>query len=200
MHYSAKIKLVFWDRDGVINIGRPPVEDGASEEQQRAMYILSPDQFELVPTVKEAIAQLKDYGLIQVLVTKQRGIERGLMTIEELANLHKYMEEQLDLRFDDIKVQTRETEQSKDVLMVKAMRKFSVEPDECAIIGDRASDMALGLAAKISVRILVTWQSRRDGLIEDIKLAKKSATHIVETPLQAAELLLKKFIVKLKLC
>lgn len=165
------------------------------------MYILSPDQFELIPTIKEAIALLKDHGLIQVLVTKQRCVERGLMTLDELADLHEYMQKQLNRRFDDIEVQTHKIEgQSKDALMIAAMQKFNVNPNECAIIGDRASDIELGLAACIPVRILVTWQSQRDGLIADIELAKKSATHVVETPLQAAKLLLKKFSAKLKLC
>lgn len=185
------IRLIFWDRDGVINIGRPPVAEEATEEEKRGMYILSRDQFDLVPTVKEAVKKLKNAGLYQVLVTKQRCIERRSMTVEELADLHQYMQELLAFRFDDIEVQTHKIEgQSKDALMMAAMQKLDVNPEECAVIGDRASDMELGVSANIPIRILVTWQSEHDGLKDDLEQAKKSASHVVATPLEAAELIL----------
>lgn len=185
------IKLIFWDRDGIINVGRAPVAEDATSEEKRKMYVLSKDEFELVPTAKEAVAKFKEAGLYQILVTKQRCVERGLITVEELEEIHKYMQELLGFEFDDIEVQTHKIEgQSKDALMMAAMQKMDVNPEDCAIIGDRASDMELGISAKIPVRVLVTWQSEKDGLTNDIEEAETNATHVVKTPLEAAEAIL----------
>lgn len=182
------IKLIFWDRDGVINIGRPPVADDATAEEKKKMYVLSKDEFELVPGIKETLKQLKEANphLYNVLITKQRCVERGLITVEELEEIHQQMQELLEFKFNDIEVQTHKIEgQSKDALMIAAMQKFDLNPEDCAMIGDRASDMELGLAAKIPIRILVTWQSERDGLTEDLEKARELATHVFSTPDEA---------------
>ena len=181
-------KLIFWDRDGIINVGRPPAAEETTEEEKRQMYILSEEDFELVPGIKEVLAEFKEKypDLYHILITKQRCVERGYITVEGLKKIHQKMEELLEFKFDDMEVQTHKIEGgSKDALMTAAMQKFDVEASECAAIGDRASDLKLAEDVGIPIRILITWQSERDGLTDDIEQARNHATHIVSTPEKA---------------
>lgn len=77
-------KVVFLDRDGVINY-KPP----------RGEYILKPEQFKLLPQVKEALKWLSGRGYEIYIISNQAGIGRGLMTEDDLFMIHKKMEEEL---------------------------------------------------------------------------------------------------------
>ncbi len=72
---------VFLDRDGVIN-RKPP--DGE--------YVRSWDQFEFLPGSIEALRHLTERGRGPVIVvTNQRGVARGLMSIEDVEDIHARM-------------------------------------------------------------------------------------------------------------
>jgi D-glycero-D-manno-heptose 1,7-bisphosphate phosphatase len=68
-------KLVFLDRDGVIN------EDSAD-------YIKSPDEWVPIAGSLEAIARLSRAGYEIIVVTNQSGLARGLFDEETLAAIH----------------------------------------------------------------------------------------------------------------
>jgi len=83
--YSAinKSWTLFLDRDGVIN------------EDKIGSYIFNRDEFIFMHGVKEAIKIFSDvFGLI-VIVTNQRGVGKGLMTVDDLHDIHAYMREGL---------------------------------------------------------------------------------------------------------
>lgn len=67
---------LFLDRDGVLNVRI----DGD--------YVRRPEQFELLPGVPEALALLARYFYPIVIVTNQQGIDKGLMTEQDLAEVH----------------------------------------------------------------------------------------------------------------
>jgi histidinol-phosphate phosphatase family protein len=70
---------LFLDRDGVINVHR------------ECDYVKCWDEFQFVPGVKEAIAELnKHFGKI-IVVTNQQGIGKGLYTVDELEGIHLSM-------------------------------------------------------------------------------------------------------------
>jgi histidinol-phosphate phosphatase family protein len=70
---------LFLDRDGVINVRTP------------GDYVRSPDAFEPVPDLGEAMRLLAgQFGRI-VVVTNQAGIGKGLMTEADLAAIHRRM-------------------------------------------------------------------------------------------------------------
>jgi histidinol-phosphate phosphatase family protein len=71
---------VFLDRDGVIN-KKAPAGD----------YITRWEDFEVLPGVVEAISQLNRNGAYVVVITNQRCIATGLMTIAELEAMHQRM-------------------------------------------------------------------------------------------------------------
>jgi D-glycero-D-manno-heptose 1,7-bisphosphate phosphatase len=71
---------VFLDRDGIINRKAPSGE-----------YVTRWEDFHLLPGVAEGIALLNRAGFRVVVVTNQRGIAKGLMTVADLEDIHKRM-------------------------------------------------------------------------------------------------------------
>lgn len=70
--------VVGLDRDGVINEN---VEN----------YVKSPGEFYPIPGSLEAIAELRRKGYYIVIITNQGGIEKGLMTENDVNQVHEYM-------------------------------------------------------------------------------------------------------------
>jgi D-glycero-D-manno-heptose 1,7-bisphosphate phosphatase len=76
------ISAVFLDRDGVIN-------------RLRSDYVTSWDTFEFLPHAKDAIRMLSGAGIRVVVVTNQRAVARGLLSVEELTAIHENMRAEL---------------------------------------------------------------------------------------------------------
>lgn len=74
------LRAVFLDRDGVINRKAP---DGD--------YIKNWSEFEFLPDVAEAIKMLNEHKYKVIIVTNQRGIALGLMTVADVEEIHKQM-------------------------------------------------------------------------------------------------------------
>ena len=75
-----KIEAVFLDRDGVLN---PHIPGG---------YLLSADDFTLLPGVAQAIRSLNGVGLRVLVISNQQGVGKGLMTPEDLAAIGRRMD------------------------------------------------------------------------------------------------------------
>jgi D,D-heptose 1,7-bisphosphate phosphatase len=72
-------KAVFLDRDGVINV----LDMGS--------YVTSWDKFIFLEGVIEAIVELNRAGYLVIIITNQSAINRGLMTEEDLKEIHSKM-------------------------------------------------------------------------------------------------------------
>jgi D-glycero-D-manno-heptose 1,7-bisphosphate phosphatase len=84
LHAIDKSWTLFLDRDGVINREK---EDG---------YILHYDEFVFYEGVKEALPILAaKFGRI-LIVTNQRGIGKGLMTLRDLGDIHDNMLKEME--------------------------------------------------------------------------------------------------------
>jgi D-glycero-D-manno-heptose 1,7-bisphosphate phosphatase len=77
---------VFLDRDGVIN-RKPPEGD----------YVERWEQFEFLPGAIEALALLAAAGIRAVVVTNQRGVALGRMTLGDLDDIHRRMQAELEI-------------------------------------------------------------------------------------------------------
>lgn len=73
-------KTVFFDRDGTLIIDRD--------------YLNDPDQITYLPGTFEALTELRDAGFQFVMVTNQSGIARGLISLENLAEIHRRIEDE----------------------------------------------------------------------------------------------------------
>lgn len=78
-----KSAAVFLDRDGTL------VRDVG--------YLSRPDQIEIVPRGSEALKLLRQNGLKIVVVTNQSGVARGMLSEQELCNIHAAILESLAL-------------------------------------------------------------------------------------------------------
>src|SRR5687768_8244975 len=74
----------FLDRDGTINAPPPEGE-----------YVTRPEALELLPRAGEAIARLNAAGWRVVVVTNQRGVALGRMTLSDVRDVHARLREEL---------------------------------------------------------------------------------------------------------
>ena len=132
-------KAVFLDRDGVIN---ERIENG---------YVTNWKEFQFLPGVKEAIGSLKKQSFLIIIVTNQRGIARGLMTEEDLREIHRRMQKELgEENIDAIyfcphnEDEGCECRKPKPGLFLTAQKKFKIDFSSSYIIGDSESDMEAG--------------------------------------------------------
>lgn len=77
---------LFLDRDGVINT------------RKIGGYIQTVEEFEFLDDADTAIAELSAIFKYVFVVTNQQGIGKGLMTEENLSDIHCYMSKQVDLK------------------------------------------------------------------------------------------------------
>jgi len=70
-------KCVFLDRDGIVNV--PPGEE---------RYVRKAGDFVLQPGFPAVLREIAVSGFEAVVVTNQRGVALGLMTMEDLARIH----------------------------------------------------------------------------------------------------------------
>ena len=82
-----KRPCVFLDRDGVINFSPPEGE-----------YVRSWEEFRFIPTITDWIRLVNALGYLVVVVTNQRGVSRGLVSLHELENIHARMIKELASR------------------------------------------------------------------------------------------------------
>ena len=76
-----KDKAVFFDRDGVLNVD--------------VAYLYKIEDLRWVDGAKEAVAYLTQLGYKIFIVTNQSGIARGYYTVEQMNELHEYMQREL---------------------------------------------------------------------------------------------------------
>jgi D-glycero-D-manno-heptose 1,7-bisphosphate phosphatase len=138
-------KAVFLDRDGVINKKLP--EGG---------YVTCWEDFEFLPRVVEAIAQLNRAGFYVIVITNQRCIAKGLMTVAELETIHQLMSESLAERGARIDAIYYCPHGMKPIcrcrkpapgMFVDAARDYGIELPESWVIGDSDIDMEAGKSA-----------------------------------------------------
>ena len=79
-----KVKVVFLDRDGVIN--KYPGD---------FKYVTSVKEFKLLPGVKPALEKLIAAGYKLFIVSNQAGVSKGLYTLEALEDINKVLIEKL---------------------------------------------------------------------------------------------------------
>lgn len=82
---ALSVSAVFLDRDGLINVPPPP--------EQR--YLLHPDEFQLMPGIAGAIRLLNQKNIPVFVVTNQKGVATGRLTLETLSAIHARMVELL---------------------------------------------------------------------------------------------------------
>jgi D-glycero-D-manno-heptose 1,7-bisphosphate phosphatase len=141
---------LFLDRDGVIN------------ERLHNDYVKHPSEFHFLPRVLEAISALsKIFGKI-LIVTNQQGIGKGLMTENDLKDIHALMLEEIDNSGGKVdwifycpylKEEDPDCRKPKIGMAMKALEHFpDISFSKCIMVGDTPSDIGFARnAGMISV-------------------------------------------------
>ena len=131
---------MFLDRDGVINEKPAPGE-----------YIRSPEEFRLIPNAVDWIRLFNALGLLVIVITNQRGIALGLMTEEDLGQIHRKMISDLaakGARIDDIfycphAEDSCTCRKPKPGLVYEAQKKWHIDLAQSLLLGDSENDEQL---------------------------------------------------------
>lgn len=134
------MKTVFLDRDGVIN------------QKLKNDYVKRWEEFSFLPGAIEAIKAINEKGYFVIVVTNQRGIARGLMTEDDLKELHRKMLQELErhgAHIDDIfycphEKNSCDCRKPKPGMLIQAKEKWDVDFSKSYIIGDSPIDIEAG--------------------------------------------------------
>lgn len=153
---------LFLDRDGVINVNK---DDS---------YVFNRKEFIFKEGALEAMAELSTRFQKIIVVTNQRGIGRGLMTVEDLEDIHDYMKQSVASaggRIDDIFYCPFDDNHHPDRkpnpgMGLTAQKKYpEIDFARSIIIGDKSSDMKWG--RNLKTKTVLISSDRYHGTIED---------------------------------
>jgi D-glycero-D-manno-heptose 1,7-bisphosphate phosphatase len=137
-------RAVFLDRDGVIN--RAVVRDG----KPYPPALLA--EFELLPGVGEACAQLKAAGFLLVVATNQPDVGRGIQRREDVEAMHGKMcallpIDRVEVCYDPGQGQPSEFRKPAPGMLLRAARELDIDLARSWMVGDRWRDIDCGAAA-----------------------------------------------------
>ncbi len=146
-------KIVFVDRDGVINQNAAPHQ-----------YITRVEDFVFNPGIFGLLRDLQNQGFECVVITNQRGVARQHYTEQTLRQIHVHMvtefEKQginiLDVFYCPHDVGTCECRKPKPGLLVKACEKYPIDLSVSILVSDSAEDVEMGKKFGIAVNYLLT--------------------------------------------
>ncbi len=155
-------KAIFLDRDGTIN--------------KYVGFLKNIDDFDILPTVSDAIKMINRSGYLAIVVTNQPVIARGEITYSELEEIHNKMETLLghdgayldgiyfcphhpdsgfegevkELKFDC------DCRKPKPGMLLQAAKDFNIDLEQSWIIGDGEHDVKAGEAADCRTKRIPT--------------------------------------------
>jgi len=138
-------RAVFLDRDGVIN--------RALERGGKPYPPTSLAEFEILPGVPEACAELKQAGFLLIVATNQPDVGRGTLKQEVVEALHAHLRSVLPV--DRIEVCYHPGRGASDCdcrkprpgMLLRAARELGVDLAQSWMVGDRWRDIDCGHAA-----------------------------------------------------
>lgn len=155
------LRAAFLDRDGVINRKAP-----------EGQYITRWEEFQFLPRVAEAIALLNQARFSVIVISNQRCVAKGLLTVEELEVIHGRMLKHLtalNASISAIYYCPHDIQHSCNCrkpapgLLFQAAREHLIDLANSWMIGDSDIDVQVGKNAGCrTVRIL------RNGIIPEI--------------------------------
>jgi D-glycero-D-manno-heptose 1,7-bisphosphate phosphatase len=138
---AANPEVVILDRDGTIVIDRG--------------YLGDPAGLEFLPGAAAGLRRMYEQGHRLVVITNQSGIGRGFFSEQRLEEIHARFEQMVreaGARIERIYYCPHapdsgcECRKPGTALLLQAAQELGFVPGECIVIGDKASDVALGRA------------------------------------------------------
>lgn len=139
---------LFLDRDGVINKN---IDDG---------YVLNWDQFEFLPGVLETMPKLAKIFPRIIVVSNQQCIGKGLLSVQELTEIHQNMMNMIELnggRIDavyfapDLASPENNLRKPAPGMALLAQTDFpEMDLKKAVLVGDKLTDMEFGKAVEMT--------------------------------------------------
>jgi len=167
------IKVVFLDRDGVIN--------------EEVGYLHKIEDFKFIDGVMESCNYIQSLGFQIIVITNQSGIARGKYREEDFHEVNKWMLDKFqkeNVRILDVFFCPHVQEDNclcrkpKPGLLINAKEKYDINMTNSWMIGDKEADIEAANNAGIGNTILV-----RSG--HEIDEKNTNATHIFDSILEA---------------
>ena len=146
------LTTVFLDRDGTINV-----------RADEGDYVRTADDLRLLPGAARAVAMLNRAAIKTVLITNQRGVARGLMSADQLDQVHARLAQELrreGAHLDAVYVCPHPADscvcrKPGPGLIHQALREDpAIRLEEAVVVGDADTDIQLGLGLGIrTVRV-----------------------------------------------
>jgi D-glycero-D-manno-heptose 1,7-bisphosphate phosphatase len=153
-------RALFLDRDGVLN-----VEYG---------HVFRIEDFVIVPGIISLLRFAQEQDFCLIVLTNQAGIAKGLYTLEDFQHLTFWMRAKfasLGVHFDEVYYCPHHPDFTGDCdcrkpkpgLIYRAASEFDLDLSQCALIGDRQTDLEAAKNAGIALPLLL-----EEGLIEQL--------------------------------
>ncbi|MFM7176981.1 MAG: D-glycero-alpha-D-manno-heptose-1,7-bisphosphate 7-phosphatase [Bacteroidota bacterium] len=146
-------KVVFLDRDGVIN-------------KDRKDYTWRIEDFEILPNVVQGCRNLQDLGFDIIIITNQGGIAKGLYSHIDVEKLHQHIRaifQNEGVSILEIYYCPHHSEYGKclcrkpgSLMVEKAIARFDIDINESFFIGDMERDMKAAQGGAIKGHLVET--------------------------------------------
>jgi D-glycero-D-manno-heptose 1,7-bisphosphate phosphatase len=163
-HTYGSNRAVFLDRDGTI------IEDRS--------HIGEVEHVMLIPGAAAALRQLQDAGYRLFIVTNQSGVGRGYFPRESVEAVHAHLDQcfaKAGVRFDGHYVCPHHPQENCDCRKPKpkfpleAAREHRLDLSRCFTVGDRPSDIQLGINAGTRTILVLTGVGRDTLANQEVK-------------------------------
>ena len=171
------MKIIFLDRDGVIN-------------KDRSDYVKSVSEFEFLPGARESLRELTKAGYKIVVISNQQAVGKGIISKETLEEIDLLLKEEVAKsggRIDatyycpHLKDENCDCRKPATGLLERASRDFDVRLEETIFVGDTVTDIEAGkragcqtialLTGKLSPIIIKSLPVKPDRVAQDLKEA-----------------------------
>lgn len=152
----GKVGAIFLDRDGVIN-------------QNRVDHVKSWEEFEFVPGALDSIRVLTETGLPIFVVTNQASVNRGLMSLDTLHDIHHRMLREIERAGGCVtKVYYCPHDNHEECscrkpnpgMLLQAAREYNLDLTQSFIVGDAWTDVAAGVAVQAKGILVLSGRGR----------------------------------------
>ncbi len=173
-------KVVFLDRDGVINKNL----DGD--------YVKTWDEFIFLPGAIEAIRRLTYNSWDAIIISNQAGINKGVFSVNALEDIHRRMLDEIESNGGKIKAiyycphqddENCNCRKPKPGMLYRASIEHSINLHDSYLIGDSARDIEAGAKVGCTTFLVMTgkgteelkneknWKSYPDYIVSDLNTA-----------------------------
>jgi D-glycero-D-manno-heptose 1,7-bisphosphate phosphatase len=173
-------KVVFLDRDGVINYDSPN-------------YIRTRSEFNFIPGSLAAIRELTLNGFTSIVITNQSALARNFISLQELDDIHAMMKKAVTSEGGEIKDifvcphmpgDGCDCRKPQPGLIYRAQRKYGIDLTRTVMVGDSARDIECACSAGCGKSVLVKSGTDRD--VESILRSKQIVPNYIAQNLYMA--------------